>query len=99
MIERIVLLKVRQEAANRQSVAEVAEHSRQVLRALPGVLDVHVGTAADGRTAEGWHLALVLRFASLEDIPPYADHPDHRAYVDDYLKPRIEALTAYNFEV
>lgn len=99
MIERIVLLQMNDEHATPAELGQVAAHSREILPGLPGVTGCHVGLAADENTAGSWHLALVLRFASLDDIPPYAAHPDHRAYVDDYLRPRLESIVAFNFEV
>jgi hypothetical protein len=99
MIERIVLLQMTEECASKEVLEEVAEHSRRVLPALPGVLECHVGLAADERTAAGWHVVLVLRFASADDIPPYAVHPDHRSYVDDFLRPKLASIAAFNFEV
>ena len=40
-----------------------------------------------------------MGFISAEDISPYAAHSNHRAYVDEYLKPKLESLVAYDFEV
>lgn len=99
MIERIVLLKLKEDHANPNSVAEVADRSRAVLPPLPGVLDVRVGVAADERTSASWDISLVLHFATLEHLPPFAADPDHRAYVDEYLRPKLESITAFNFEV
>ena len=99
MIERIVLLQMNEEFASKEALGEVAEHSREVLKALPGVLECHVGLASDERTATDWHLSLVLRFASAEDIPPYAAHPNHRAHVDHYLRPKLASIAAFNFDV
>ncbi|MGD9253077.1 MAG: Dabb family protein [Holophagae bacterium] len=99
MIERIVLLQMSEEHRTQAALDEVAERSREVLPALPGVVSCHVGLAADERTAEAWHISLVLGFNKAEDIPPYAAHPDHRAYVDDFLRPRLESLAAFNFEI
>ena len=99
MIERIVLLQLKDGQTSPEILVEVAERSREVLPKLPGVLDVRVGVPADERTAASWHVSLVLRFASAEDIPPYVAHPDHRAYVDEYLRPKIESIAAHNFEV
>lgn len=76
-----------------------ATESREVLPKLPGVLDCRVGLAADDPTAASWHVSLVLRFASADDIPPYAAHPDHRAYVDDSLRPKLASIAAYNFKI
>jgi hypothetical protein len=99
MIERIVLLQMNEGFTSEEELDEVAERSREVLPALPGVLECHVGLASDARTAASWHVALVLRFESAEDIPPYAAHPDHRAYVDEFLRPRLASIAAYNFEL
>ena len=97
MIERIVLVKLTDEEVHRRS--EIADHSREVLRLIPGVEDVHVGRPADKPSADAWDLSQVLRFRSLNDVEAYRIHPDHRAYVDGYLKPRIAAIKAWNFEV
>jgi hypothetical protein len=99
MIERIVLLKLAGDHASDASLAEIAAHSQRILAALPGVRECRVGRAADGRTAGEWHLSLVLRFSSIDDVAPYAAHPDHRAYVDDYLRPKLAAIAAFNFEI
>jgi len=97
MIERIVLVKLTDRAVpNRQAIAD---YSREVLKRIPGVKDVHVGQPADGPSAAAWDLALVLHFESANDLDPYRLHPDHRAYVDNYLKPRMDAIKAWNFEV
>jgi hypothetical protein len=97
MIERIVLVKLTDKAAkNRQAIVD---YSLAVLNRIPGVADVHIGQAADHASAAAWDLALVLRFESANDLDPYRLHPDHRAYVDNYLKPRMESIKAWNFEI
>lgn len=99
MIERIVLLKLNPEAKDPATIREITAESMKVLPALPGVLRVHVGSAADERTGSSWDLSLVLRFEKLEDIPAFAAHPDHRTYVDGFLKPKIDAIAAFNFDL
>jgi hypothetical protein len=99
MIERIVLIKVEESHASSVSLQEIAEHSQRVLAALPGVRSVHVGVAADESTSRNWDLSLVLVFDSLEDLEPFRLHPDHRAYVDEYLKPMMTGIQAFNFIV
>jgi hypothetical protein len=99
MIDRIVLLQLTDDHADAAEVHAVAEHSLEVLGRLPGVVDVRVGTAADEATASQWHVSLLIRFSSAADLEPFRVHPDHRAYVDDFLRPRLEAITAFNFEV
>ncbi len=52
MIERIVLVKLTEDEIQRRS--EIADHSRGVLRLIPGVEDVHVGLPADEPSAAAW---------------------------------------------
>jgi antibiotic biosynthesis monooxygenase (ABM) superfamily enzyme len=99
MIERIVLLKLQEEFATEEALAELVERSRDILPKLPGVVECSVGLAADEKSGDQWHISLVVRFASLDDLPPFADHPDHRSYVDDFIRPRLASIAAYNFEV
>ena len=97
MIERIVLVKLSEAAvSDRQAIAD---QSRRVLERIPGVRSVRVARPADEPTAANCDLALVLRFDTLDEVEAYRIHPDHRAYVDEYLKPRMEAITAWNFVV
>ncbi len=97
MIERIVLVKLADDAVPRRP--EIAKYSLEALRLIPGVEDVHVGLPADSPSAEAWDLSLVLRFRSLDDVEAYRVHSDHRAFVDSYLRPRMAAIKAWNFEV
>ena len=99
MIERMVLLKFGDEHTSDESMTAIAAYSQEVLRGLPGVVDCHVGRAADEATEGTWHMVLVVHFESLDDIPAYSAHPDHRAYVDDYLLPKLESIVAFNFDV
>lgn len=99
MIERVVLIELTDEHRSPQGLQAVVRESQRVLRGLPGVLEVRVGLAADGPTAEDWDVMLVLRFAELADVEPYRVHPDHRAYVDTFLKPRLAGIRAWNFEL
>ena len=99
MIQRIVLLKLNDDLATDEVRQEVAAHSRSVLEALPGVRSVQVGVAADPATEEGCDVSLVLHFDTVADLEPYRVHPDHRAYVDEYLAPRLAAIEAFNFEL
>lgn len=99
MIERIVLIKLNQEHAHDAGRAEVAARSREVLSALPDVIEVAVGVPADAPSLKSWDLSLTLRFESLEAVEAYRVHPAHRAYVDEFLKPRLLLIKAWNFDI
>lgn len=98
MIHRIVLFKLKEAYANEAGRAAVVAKSREMLPGVPGVVEVVAGVPADERSRRDWDLCLQVRFASLEDVAPYLSHPDHRAYVDDFLADRLEVIKAWNFE-
>ena len=98
MIERIVLIKLNDDVATPEGRAEVAAHTRTVLPTVPGIGRVSVAVPADERSAGSWDLSIIAHFAKLEDVAPYLAHPIHREYVDDYLKPKMACIKAWNFE-
>jgi hypothetical protein len=99
MLDRYVLIKLKDEYTSADRLAEVIDETTRVLQALPGVVKVRVGRAADETTARDWDLSIIVRFENLAAIETYKDHPDHRAYVDDFLKPKLSAIRAWNFVV
>ncbi len=98
MIERVVLFKLKDEYANDEARAEIAARSREILGALPGVQALSIGVPADAPSEKSWDLSIIVRFDSLEAIERYRVHPDHRAYVDEYMRPRMEVIKAWNFK-
>jgi len=99
MIERVVLLKLKAEYTTPDRLAEVIDESARVLNGLEQVVRARVGHSADEATAADWDVLLAIQFEDIEDVEPYRVHPDHRAYVDDFLKPRLEAIRAWNFVI
>jgi len=99
MIERIVLFKLKDEYCNDSARAEIAERTRRDIGALPMVRAVSVGVPADADSEKSWDISLIVRFDTLDDVEAYAVDPDHRAYVDDFMRARIEVIKAWNFEV
>lgn len=99
MVERYVFIKLDDEHATDEGRAEVAEHARRALRNLDGVTAVTVGVPADEPAIRSWDLSIVVRFAKLADIDTYRVHPDHRAFVDEFLAPRMAVIKAWNFTV
>jgi hypothetical protein len=99
MIERYVFIRLEDPHATPAGRAAVVAETLRVLPALPGVLSVAVGTPADDDSARAWDVSIVVRFARVEDIDGYAEHPDHVVYVDDFLAPRMKVIKAWNFQV
>ena len=96
MYERIVLIKLADDAATDEGRREVAEETRRVFPTIPGVQSISV-SASDASARESWDLCLKVGFARIEDVPAYRVHPIHVAYVEEYLKPRLSCLKAWNF--
>ncbi len=97
MYDRFVFVKFKDEWANDKRVAEFVAESRNVLPKLPGVLRVRAGRPADAHAGKGWDACLVLGFNSLEEIETYRVHPDHVAFLENFLGPRVEAKRVWNF--
>jgi hypothetical protein len=97
MIDRFVFVRLKEEYASER--AAIAAYSAQTLRALPGVVQVTVGTPADAHAEAAWDLSIRVRFAALDDVEPYRMSPAHRRYVDEYLAPRMAVIKAWSFQV
>jgi hypothetical protein len=98
MIHRIVLLKLKEAYATDAGRAEVIAQSRVVLPNVPGVVEVSATVPADERTRRDWDVCLRVQLEGLADVEPYLAHPQHRAFVDELLSPRLEVIKAWNFE-
>jgi hypothetical protein len=99
MIHRYIFVKLLPALASDPGRAEVAEHVRFEIAALPGVAEVVVGIPADEHSEAAWDLSILVRFDSIADVEPYRAHPAHRALVDAYLAPRMQVIKAWNFVV
>ncbi len=99
MIQRFVLFKLVDKHCNDADRREIAAYTRRAITTLPGVQSVDVGVPADEASTRSWDLSLVVYFDDVDAIAAYAEHPDHRRFVDEYMKPRVEVVKAWNFEL
>lgn len=98
-VERYVFIKLLDEHATAEARAEICAEAERAIRAVPGVLALRVGTPADHHARSAWDLSLAVSFASLEDVERYRDHPEHRRFVDEVVKPRLAVIKAWNMEL
>ncbi len=75
------------------------DEARRALACIPSIASFEVGAPADAHAEAAWDICLRVRFASIDDVEPYRLHPAHRAFVDEFLKPRVEVIKAWNFLV
>jgi adenine C2-methylase RlmN of 23S rRNA A2503 and tRNA A37 len=47
------------------------------------------GLAADEKSIKSWDISIHVEFDTLADVEAYLPHPDHRDYVDNFLKPKL----------
>ena len=76
---------------------EVVDRSQQVLPGIASVQSLSVLVPADDSSRAAWDICLTLIFDSMDAFESYRTDPDHRAYVDEFLKPRMAVLKAWNF--
>ncbi len=80
-------------------IAAVEDHS-QVLREIPGVLEIRTGAAlASERPVvdASYDLAIYVYFATVEDLQRYLSHPTHVSFVKQWVKPHLERMQVYDF--
>lgn len=99
MIERYVYLRFTEEHQTDASRAEAVAKCRELLPQVPGVVGATVGVPADDDCGSKWDLSITVRFDSIDDVEPYRVHPTHRKLVDEVLKPRMQVIKAWNFDV
>jgi len=99
MVERHHFLKLKAAYATDAGRAEVVERTLDVLPRARGVLRVTAGVPADPESAASWDVCITVRFAHLDDLAHYRADAAHRAFVDDFLTPRVEVKKAWNFAV
>jgi hypothetical protein len=99
MIQRVVAIKLKDAYANAGDRAQVAAASRQILGAVPGVRSIDVGTPADAAAGKSWDVLLLLRFDDLDAVEAYRGHDNHRRYMDTFLRPMLDVIKVWNFEL
>ena len=99
MVERYVFLKLHDEEANAAGRDAIRDEVMRVFPGLPGVRQVRVAYAADANALAAWDVVLIVSFDRVEDTGPYAVAPAHKAFVDEFLAPRVAMKKAWNFDV
>ena len=97
MFTRNVFMKFKEDFQSEAEVFKVQEETTQVFEKLSMVRDFRIELPADEKSKIAWDLSLTVRFETLDDIDRYSSDESHRSYVDDFLKPRLEVIKAWNF--
>ena len=97
MIEHIVLFRWKPEATEEQ-VAAGMDGLRGLKGSIPGIAALAYGADFSGR-AQGYSHALVIRFSDRASFDAYGPHPAHRAVIETHLRPILESVIGFDFEV
>ncbi len=97
MIIRTVLVKLNEEWSTDQGRKAVATHSQSALSAIPGVVEAHALVPADEKALASWDVMFEVHFENLDAVGPYAVHPLHVTFLEDYLNPKAEVKKAWNW--
>lgn len=97
MIEHIVLFRWKSEATDEQ-VAGGMEGLHSLQDRITGIVALACGADFSGR-AHGYTHALVIRFSDRAAFDAYGPHPAHRAVIETHLKPILEDVIDFDFEV
>ena len=76
---------------------DILSETHRVLQTVPGVEMYEIGTPADEKAMAAWDLSITATFASRAVLESYIQHPRHREYVDEFIKPKLEVIKAWNF--
>lgn len=99
MIQRVVLVRLKEPFRGDDERRQIAAHTRQVLGSIPLVKKLVVATPADEHSQRRWDLSILVQFDDSRAVEEYRSERTHRAYVDVYLRPMMEKIRAWNFVI
>ena len=97
MIEHIVLFRWKPETTTEQ-IAEGMKALRGLKDQISGIMALACGADFSDR-AHGYTHALVVRFSDRAAFDAYGPSPAHRAVVETQLKPILQDVIDFDFEV
>ena len=97
MIRRYVFFRFEHAYRGNDAMNDILSETHRVLQTVPGVEMYEIGTPADEKAMAAWDLSITATFASRAVLESYIQHPRHREYVDEFIKPKLEVIKAWNF--
>lgn len=71
-----------------------------MLKTIPGLLTLEMGEAIPSQRSivdDSFDLGIMMQFPSVEAMNAYLVHPQHKAFVNDYVKGNVDKLVVYDF--
>ena len=98
-INHVVLVWFK-DSVNAGEIAEVRAGTLE-LQTIPGIRSIQVGTAVPSRRTivdDSFDLGIVMTFDSAADMRAYLEHPQHQAFVQRFIKGRVNKLLVYDID-
>ena len=92
MIQRIVFIKL----TSPKNISTVIEETKKVIPTVPGVKNMQVGSLVN---CEDFDISLSMIFDNMAAVEEFGPNQVHRKYVDEFLKPQLSGIKAYNIEI
>ena len=97
MITRNVFMKFKDDFQGDIEIKHTRKETMRVFGQLLMVRDFKVEEPADELSKKAWDLSLTVFFENNEGLEQYKSDETHRQYVDQFLRPRLEVIKAWNF--
>ncbi len=94
MIHRVARMKLK----NPKEAKAVLDESRRVFLSFPGVVGFSAGPINIPADYE-YDICLLIDLENADMIETYRMSPGHRAFVDDFLRPKLEKMEIFNVEL
>lgn len=97
MIRRIVSVRFQQSFRDETILADIAWFTRQSLCSIPFVLAASVGLAGTQDPSHPWDMVLLIDLPGRAEAEALRAHPEYRAFLLGYLRPKIDLLEEHDF--
>jgi antibiotic biosynthesis monooxygenase (ABM) superfamily enzyme len=95
MLQHYVFIKFQKDTSD-EHMAELSKRMLALVPAVPGIEHLEIGRDIL-RDARSWDLMLIMRFASVEALRAYQQHPEHQA-VMAFNQPFVADVGSVDFE-
>ena len=88
------------EGVSKKQVEEVIAASYALKKQIPLIRDIHVGRPIPSERKivdDSFDIGLIMEFESKQDLKSYVTHPEHKHFVEQYVKGKVERLQVYDF--
>jgi hypothetical protein len=79
-----------------EQIAEVLASGKRALQAIPTVITIVIGNVLQEDSE--FRYGLLTTFRSREGLEAYRNHPDHRKWLEDVLRPAIAKSAVVDIE-